>query len=176
MSIRAAVSGANPLFNGWIYSVQPETGEKTWEKPVRAQHFSIPKEHPIDTPLLTLNRVVYPGMKSSRGSDNLIELLTIDVRDGRLVNEYRMKNATLRSIQVLASREEQTVVHTFNKSKLILRVDQGDFPPAAPASLTNETTIPKSRAFAAGGAHVQENRRQQQGNLIRDIRERKQDE
>ncbi|MDG2104037.1 MAG: PQQ-binding-like beta-propeller repeat protein [Pirellulaceae bacterium] len=176
VSIRAAVSGANPLFNGWIYSVQPETGEKTWEKPVRAQHFSIPKEHPIDTPLLTLNRVVYPGMKSSRGSDNLIELLTIDVRDGRLVNEYRMKNATLRSIQVVASREEQTVVHTFNKSKLILRVDQGDFPPAAPASLTNETTIPKSRAFAAGGANVQENRRQQQGNLIREIRGRKQDE
>ncbi|MDG2013443.1 MAG: hypothetical protein P8J33_08060, partial [Pirellulaceae bacterium] len=77
---------------------------------------------------------------------------------------------------VTASKEDQTVIHTFHDRKLILRVEDGDFPPAAPASLTNEFTIPKSRAFAAGEENAQQIRRQQQGDLIREIRERKQDE
>ena len=177
VNIRAAVSGSIALFNGWIYSVVPETGQMTWTDPIRVQHFSIPQEHPRGSPLLTLNRVVYTDAQtSSRGSHNVIEFMTVDLRDGRLVNEYRIRNWALRSIEIVASQAAQTVVHTFNEKRLILNLQQQDFAPSTPANLTNELTIPKTKAFASGVEFNLDEVRQKQEKIIRDIRERKQDE
>ena len=176
VSIRAAVSGSIALFNGWIHSVNPETGEMTWTDPIRVQHFSIPQEHPHGSPLLTFNRVVYTGAQTSRGSHNVIEFMTVDLRDGRLVNEFRVRNWALRSIEIVASQAAQTVIHTFNEKRLILNLKQQDFAPTTPANLTNELTIPKTKAFASGIEVNLDDLRQKQQKIIRDIRERKQDE
>ena len=68
------------------------------------------------------------------------------------------------------------MVHTFNEKRLILNLKRQNFAPATPANLTNELTIPKTKAFASGIEVNLDDLRQQQENIIRDIRERKQDE
>ncbi len=68
------------------------------------------------------------------------------------------------------------MVHTFNEKRLILNLQQQDFAPSTPANLTNELTIPKTKAFASGVEFNLDEVRQKQEKIIRDIRERKQDE
>jgi outer membrane protein assembly factor BamB len=172
--IRAPVTGHANLFNGWIHAVDRNRGQVAWQNAVRVEHFCVPAEHPFDTPLLTLNRLVYPGVDSGRGSHNLIEFYSLDLRDGRLVDEQRVRNWTLRTMEIEADPGQQTLVHNFNDRTLTLRLQDAEVPPAAPASLTNRLTIPKSREFAMEPESLDLRERQQQ--LIRGIRERNQDD
>ncbi len=172
--IRAALSGQVDLFNGWIYCLDRTQGELAWEHPARIEHFSVPLEHPIDTPLITLNRMLYPGLDSNRGRENLLEFYSLDLRDGRLVDVHRIRNWTLRSMQVTASADTQSVVHQFNDYRLTLQLTDDETPPAAPASLTSQFTIPRARRAAAGDQETSLSIQQQQ--LIRRARERIQDE
>ena len=169
--IRGGLMSQALLFDGWVYCIDRRTGKMQWPAAVRLESFGIPMAHPIDAPILTLSRVVYPIDQPARGSDNMVELHSLDLRDGRLVDVQRIPGWSIQTHRIESNPAEQTITHLFNDRKLTLKLSTQELPPAAPASLTNELTLPGTKeVFDNGNAANQ--RAKRQAEIIREAQKR----
>lgn len=173
--IGGGIGGHSRLFNGWVYCIDRKSKQLAWPGPVRLEYFSLPRAQPLNAPVLTLTREVSTGNGPRRGGENVVELHSLDLRDGRLVDVQRIRNWNLSLHRIQAMPDEHMIVHTFHDRKVTLELSGSEIPPAAPASLTNEVTLPQSKASFTRNRMAQERESQQQ-KAIRDLQKRNQNE
>ena len=134
-----AVSNGGTLFFGDLYCVDTRQGRFAWPSPVEIEDFEIPFVQSLVTPVLLMGRISNDtGVRRNLPTSNL-EVVAIDLRDGRWLTTYRQSLRNSHYGGRINSFWQDDHLNLFIAGRQIrFRMFDRERPPAAPASLTNE--------------------------------------
>ena len=137
MVIQAAprLNNSGVMVDGRVYAFDREGGTQTWEGPARIDSYGLPLNQPFDLPVLVFMREVrYQKKPPKPGANQILELLCIDRRDGRLLTA-RTDIAPTRTIEITGDPLRQTaVIQLQDHQRIGFRFTQLEKSPEPPAS------------------------------------------
>jgi hypothetical protein len=125
-------SSLQPLFDGYLFSIDRQTGQSRWPGSVRVERFSVPAKPVPDAPLLVLDRLVFES--EPRRQPPVHEYFVIDLRDGRLLDSFGSSDF-VGPADIRALPQESAVQVRSGCQCATWRIGPGEPTVAAPAQL-----------------------------------------
>ena len=140
IQIQPIPNGVGSAFiSGSIYAFDRLTGKPLWDLPAKVQQWGLPRQQPVDLPVLVFSRRVTDRSKNRYH----MSFLFMDKRTGRLVVPPGKRSNREYNFEIEGDAEKNIVSVLFKNSTLSLQFTDTPVPPAGPVQLPAEALVEK---------------------------------
>ena len=149
IQIQPIPNGVGSAFiSGSIYAFDRLTGKPLWDLPAKVQQWGLPRQQPVDLPVLVFSRRVTDRSKNRYH----MSFLFMDKRTGRLVVPPGKRSNREYNFEIEGDAEKNIVSVLFKNSTLSLQFTDTPVPPAGPVQLPAEALVEKGGITSVIGA------------------------
>lgn len=132
---------ADPMWEGYLASVDPTTGQNTWANTVRFDNFQLAHRQPYSCPLYFLVRRL--DIDDQLGNSNShFQFVAIDIETGKLRANSMIDHNYDYEYQIRCLPLQQQIQFDLRNRRMNFKFDNdSDLPPSPIATITNDTSI-----------------------------------